>query len=124
MEMEKIVALIAFLGSWIMGTQPGFENIKEGDVYYVIENSKLKPAEKPDSQHFYVKGHFEGERFVVSGQVVSNAPFSSDGDGTPGWFELSSQRFYSQQTAQEPQKPYIIGYMTSNGFVPSKRDIY
>ena len=91
-------------------------------MYYVIENNKLKPAEEQDSEHFYVKGHFEEDRFVVLGQVMSKAEFASE--GTPGWFELSSQHFYSQQTAQAPISPYIIGFMTPKGFLPSKRDIY
>lgn len=91
-------------------------------MYYVIEDSQLKLAEKQENDRFYVKGHFEGDRFVVSGQILGDAPLSTL--GTPGWFELSSQHFYSQQTAQAPVSPYVIGYMTPKGFVPSKKDIY
>lgn len=91
-------------------------------MYYIIEDSKLKPAEKQESDHFYVKGHFEGDRFVAASQILGDAPLSSQ--GTPGWFELSKQHFYSQQTAQAPVSPYVIGYMTPKGFVPSKKDIY
>lgn len=91
-------------------------------MYYVIEDNKLKPAEKQESDRFYVKGHFEGDRFVAASQILSDAPLSTQ--GTPGWFELSTQHFYSQQTAQAPVSPYVIGHMTPKGFVPSKKDIY
>ncbi len=90
---------------------------------YTIENSRLELAEQEMAGHFFVRGHFENERFVASGHILGEADFATD--GTPGWFELSAQKFYSQQTAQAPVSPYVIGFMTKEkGFVPSKRDIY
>ncbi|MEI6805439.1 MAG: hypothetical protein WCK49_02905 [Myxococcaceae bacterium] len=91
-------------------------------MYYKIEDSKLKEAHAQEPEHFYVKGHFEGSRFVPASQILGDAVLSSE--GKPGWFELSSQHFYSQQTAQAPVSPYVVGYMTPKGFVPSKKDIY
>lgn len=91
-------------------------------MIYAIENSKLQPAEEQPGKGFYVKGHFEDNRFVVTSQVIGDAPLATQ--GTPGWYELSSQHFYSQQTAQAPVSPYVIGYMTPAGFVPSKKDVY
>ncbi len=91
-------------------------------MYYKIEDSKLKQVENQEPRHFYVKGRFEGNRFVVASQILGDAALATE--GTPGWFELSSQHFYSQQTAQAPVSPYVVGYMTPKGFVPSKKDVY
>lgn len=118
----KVVCLLVVLSLWMMGTQLNCDDLEGDDMYYVIENNQLKEARTQDPERFYVKGHFEEGRFVVSGQLMGDAPMATS--GTPGWFELSTQHFYSQQTAQAPISPYIIGYMTPHGFVPSKKDIY
>lgn len=73
-------------------------------------------------QTFYVSGHKEGDRFIPHGQIMGEGALATD--GTPGWFELSSGKFYRQQTAQAPISPYVVGFMTPEGFVPSRREIY
>ena len=93
-----------------------------GIMYFVLENSQLKQSDQESEGHFYVKGHFEGQQFVAESSVLGNAPLATE--GKPGWFELSTQHFYSQQTAQPPVSPYIVGYMTPEGFKPSKKSIY
>ncbi|MEI6789881.1 MAG: hypothetical protein WCK42_01725 [Myxococcaceae bacterium] len=118
----KTIGLLTILSLLIMGTQPNCDDLEGDDMYYVIEDNKLKQADKQDAEHFYVKGHYEGDHFVVDGQLMGDAPLATE--GTPGWFELSSQHFYSQQTAQPPISPYVIGYKTPKGFVPSKKNIY
>ncbi|MBH1989058.1 MAG: hypothetical protein I8H75_04765 [Myxococcaceae bacterium] len=91
-------------------------------MYFVLENSQLKQSEEELKGRFYLKGHYEGLQFVAESSVLGDIPLASE--GKPGWFELSSQHFYSQQTAQLPVSPYIIGYMTPEGFKPSKKNIY
>lgn len=72
---------------------------------------------------FYVLGRKEGGRFIPVGQVMGEGSLATEGT-TPGWFELSTGTFFRQQTAQAPVSPYVVGFMTPEGFVPSRRDVY
>ena len=94
----------------------------EENKIYLISNSQLQEVDQESLGRFYVKGRFENGQFFISGLIVGDAELATQ--GIPGWFELSAQKFYSQQTAQAPVSPYVVGYMTDQGFVPSRREIY
>jgi hypothetical protein len=93
-----------------------------GNTLNNTENSEKAEMRQEIGQNFYVLGHREGERFLPKGQVMGEGNLATE--GTPGWFELSSGTFFRQQTAQAPVSPYVVGFMTSKGFVPSRREIY
>jgi hypothetical protein len=115
----KLIGLLTIISLLIMGTQPDCDG---ENMYYVLEDSKLKQVQQQEAGRFYIKGYFEDKRFFATSQVLGDGILATD--GTPGWYELSSQHFYSQQTAQAPISPYLVGYMTPQGFVPSKKDVY
>ena len=84
---------------------------------FSVENDTSK---KPGS--FYVQGYTKGGTFFPEGVVQGAGDLQIDGD-LPGWFEFGSAEFYPDYMAKAPAAPYIRGFMTKNGFVPSEREI-
>ena len=74
------------------------------------------------ARSFYLRGRKEGGQFIPRSQVMGEGSFATE--GMPGWFELSTGTFFRQQTAQAPVSPYVVGFMTPEGFVPSRREVY
>jgi len=70
---------------------------------------------------FYVRGHMQGDQFVAESEVLGDGELGSTGQ--PGWLELSNGKFFPMHTAMSPHSPYVRGYMTSHGFVPSTREL-
>lgn len=73
------------------------------------------------SEGFYVRGHKHDGDFTPHGEVMGSGELGTAGQ--PGWMELSSGQFHPMHAAQSPKSPYVNGFMTSNGFVPSTREI-
>jgi hypothetical protein len=62
--------------------------------------------------------------------VIAAVPGKSDGDwplvqdGSPGWMDLATGSFYSNQTTRPSSRPFVSGSRLANGmFVPSSRAV-
>ena len=91
-------------------------------VFFVLSTGKIQPASEPSPASFHIKGHFSGGRFIVESQVLGSGILASS--GRPGWMEIPSGQFYSQEVMRGQTPPYINGYMTEEGFIPSSRQVH
>jgi hypothetical protein len=99
--------------------EPG---LKDGDGAYVLlaDGSLHRLGPEPPGA-FHVVGKMEGESFVPEREVRGGSALATSGQ--PGWMELLTGSFQPQQTSRPPFKPYVRGYMTPEGFVPSTRQV-
>lgn len=72
---------------------------------------------------FYVRGQKRDGNFLPEGEVQGDGELATSGSGQPGWMELSTGQFYPMHTAKTPISPYVNGFRTDHGFVPSTREI-
>ena len=94
-------------------------------VFFVLKNGSYCPTTNLTPSSFYVAGHVSDKHFVPDGrQIIGDGHLAEAGHGMPGWYELGSGNFYPMQTARSPTSPYINGFMTSEGFMPSSREIH
>ena len=95
-----------------------YSSLEKATVYYILKNSTI--AEKNDSvpNSFYLIGHMENGQFILDeNRVLGEGKLAKA--GRPGWLEINSNQFYSQETPRSVTSPYIKGYMTEEGFIPS-----
>ncbi len=93
-------------------------------VFFILKNGSMCATKNGlDPKTFYVKGRMENGQFIVDTQ----SGVQGDGDlnisGRPGWLEIGGGQFFSQETGKAPTSPYVNGYMTDEGFMPSSKAI-
>lgn len=98
---------------------PMTENLS---VFFRLIDGKILTLGEQEPSSFYVKGHLENGRFIVESQVLGAGQLASS--GRPGWMELPSGEFFSQEVMRGVISPYVNGFMTNNGFVPSSREVH
>jgi hypothetical protein len=86
-------------------------------VYFVLKNGTMCSSDEPTPKTFYVVGHIEDGRFMADSDVKGDGELGQS--GRPGWLEIPTGQFYSQETPRAVMSPYVNGYMTDAGFVPS-----
>lgn len=91
------------------------------EVFFLLLPNKIIPLEKNPPTGFYVKGIIENRRFKPLSQVLGIGELESS--GRYGWLELSSQEFFPMESDRKAEVPFVKGYMTKEGFVPSIRDV-
>ena len=117
--MTKSSCLEVYTGD-MMGSSNQLNQFKNGDVvFFILKNGSICSGKEPAPKTFYVKGHVDGGHFVAEGDVQGDGSFASA--GRPGWIEIPSGQFYSMETARGVVSPYVNGYMTDGGFVPSSK---
>jgi len=99
---------------------------KNGDeVFFVLKNGNMCSAKEAQPSGFFVKGQIREQQFVpVGNEIIGDGNLAEAGHGMPGWYELNNGKFYAMQTARAPTSPYVNGFMTSEGFLPSSRQIH
>lgn len=92
-------------------------------VFYVLKDSTILSETDSVPDSFYLVGHMENGRFILDqNRVLGEGKFAKE--GRPGWLEISNNQFYSQETPRSVTSPYIKGYMTTVGFVPSTEFVH
>lgn len=91
------------------------------EVFFVLLANKIVPAEKTPPHGFYVKGIIENRRFKPLSQVLGIGELENS--GRYGWLELNSQEFFPMESDRKAEVPFVKGFMTPKGFVPSLRDV-
>ena len=95
---------------------------ENASVFFVISSGEIQPISDTPPSSFHIRGHFSDGRFIVDSQILGANTLASS--GRPGWMEIPSGQFYSQETMRGVTPPYINGYMTEKGFVPSSREVH
>jgi hypothetical protein len=92
------------------------------EVFFILQNQTLVPAQRQVPESFYVAGIIRNGEFISKSQVLGIGELAKNGHY--GWLELSSKEFNPMDSSKKATTPFVKGYMTKNGFIPSNRDIY
>lgn len=92
------------------------------EVFFILRNQQIIQAQKQVPESFYIKGLIEGGEFIPKSGVLGVGDLAKNG-GRYGWLELISKQFHPMESDKKAQTPFIKGYMTEKGFVPSVRDL-
>lgn len=91
------------------------------EVLFILNEQKIVPSPKTLPQSFYIKGVWENNSFKATSKVLGTGSLASQ--GRYGWLELQSKKFFPMESDQRAQTPFVKGYITDQGFVPSERDV-
>jgi hypothetical protein len=93
-------------------------------VFFILKNGAMcTTKDNFDPETLYVKGSMENGQFIVDVKngVQGDGPLSQS--GRQGWLEICSGEFFPDETGKAPVSPYVNGYMTNEGFIPSSKII-
>ncbi len=91
------------------------------EVFFMLKNQSVVSAQKTAPEGFYVKGVMEGGRFSAQSNVLGIGQLATS--GRYGWLELNSREFFPMESDQKANTPFVKGYITPQGFVPSEREV-
>jgi hypothetical protein len=96
---------------WVEGTE----------LFFLLLPQKLVVAEKSPPEGFYIKGLLNNKKFKPTSQVLGIGELATS--GRYGWLELNSQEFHPMESEKKAMTPFVKGYMTPQGFLPSLREV-
>lgn len=91
------------------------------EYFFILSNQHVSLKTKNTPQEFYVIGNIVDNTFVPTSKVLGQGELATT--GRKGWLELNSKKFFPEETANRAITPFIQGYMTETGFIPSSREI-
>lgn len=94
------------------------------DVFFVLNSQEIILAQKQVPNSFYVAGIIRNNEFVSKSQVLGIGELAQSGSGRYGWLELTSKEFNPMESSKKAVTPFVKGYVTKEGFVPSSRTIF
>lgn len=92
------------------------------EVFFILNNQQLIEAQKYPPDGFYIKGIIEEQKFIPKSTVLGAGELAKT--GRYGWLELHSCTFHPMESDKKALTPFVKGYMTDNGFLPSVRDVF
>lgn len=92
------------------------------EVFYVLKNQKIVVAEKQMPETFYIKGLIEDGQFIPKSSILGTGDLGKT--GRYGWLELRTGSFNPMESPVKAVTPFVKGYMTDRGFVPSVREVF
>ena len=99
------------------------QNWQEGDrVYFTLNEQKMVPALGTPPKDFYIDGIIKQGRFYPQSQVLGQGELATL--GRYGWLEITSREFFPMESMKMVKTPFVKGYMTDIGFVPSAREVF
>lgn len=105
-----------------MQTQEANQYSNGDEVFFILQSQQLILAQKTPPKNFYVKGIIENNSFKPTSEVLGAGTLASNGDY--GWLEIKSKQFHPMESARTAITPFIKGYMTKAGFIPSEREVF
>lgn len=92
------------------------------EVFFVLHNQELMQVQRQTPEGFYVKGIIVGGQFMPKTTVLGVGDLAQS--GRYGWLELNTKEFFPMESPKKALTPFVKGYMTNNGFVPSSREVF
>lgn len=92
------------------------------EVFFILRNQQMEEVQKNVPSSFYVKGIITNGEFIPKSGVLGIGELATS--GRYGWLELKSKEFYPMESDRKVITPFVKGYMTDNGFVPSVREVF
>lgn len=91
------------------------------EAIFILKEQKILPKGKQLPQDFYITGTIIDGNFVVNGKIQGTGSLGAA--GRKGWLELNTNEFFPEESGRRAISPFVQGYMTDNGFVPSTREV-
>ncbi len=98
-----------------------YESLEGYEVIFTLRSQSVKQRDKDIPLDFYVLGKIVDGQFITTSEVLGQGELATK--GRKGWLELNSKEFFPEESGRRAQTPFVSGYMTDRGFVPSKREI-
>lgn len=96
---------------------------KEGsDAFFMLCDQKVIEANKQPPETFYIKGIIDSGEFLPKSDVLGVGDLATN--GRYGWLELKSKEFFPMESDKKAETPFVKGYVTDKGFVPSTRTVF
>lgn len=92
------------------------------EVFFVLRNQQVIQVQKQGPENFYIKGIIEEGEFVPKSGILGNGELAKS--GRYGWLELGSREFFPMESDKKASTPFVKGYMTPQGFIPSMREVF
>lgn len=92
------------------------------EVFFILNTQEIVPAQKQVPSSFYVTGIIKNSEFINKSQVLGTGELATD--GRYGWLELKSKKFNPMESAKKAITPFVKGYLTKEGFIPSSREVF
>jgi len=92
------------------------------EAIFILANQAVIQTQKHPPDGFYVKGVLENGVFRPKTGVLGIGELATD--GRYGWLELNSKEFFPMESDRRALTPFVKGYMTDRGFMPSVREVF
>lgn len=92
------------------------------EVFFILQNQEVIPAQKQLPNSFYVIGTIKNGDFINKSQVLGLGDLATE--GRYGWLELQTKEFCPMDSPKKAITPFVKGYQTKKGFIPSTRDVF
>lgn len=97
------------------------QKLNDGSFFFTFPENIFEPEHPTNPQQLFLRVNVKGGRVVTDPRIEGEADLPAQ--GTPGWYELGARKFFPTQTAKSPASPFLEGFLTENGFVPSTRQV-
>ena len=98
-----------------------YESLEGHEVLFILRSQSVKKRDSEIPLDFYVLGKIADGQFISTSDVLGQGDLANS--GRKGWLELNSKEFFPEESGRRAQTPFVSGYMTDKGFLPSKRKI-
>ena len=100
---------------------PMQQKLTDGSYFLTFPENVFEIKKPENNQKLFLQVSVKEGRVQADPRVQGEAELQSE--GTPGWYELGAQKFFPMQTAKAPASPYLEGFLTDSGFIPSARRV-
>lgn len=105
-----------------MATENSLEHLSDGsEAIFLISSQSIIADSKSKPEGFYIKGTIHDGKFHPNSEILGIGELATQ--GRYGWLELNSRIFFPMESDQKANTPFIKGYLTDNGFIPSIREV-
>jgi hypothetical protein len=92
------------------------------EVVFILANQKLIESPRIAPEGFYVRGIMENNQFKPKSAILGIGELATN--GRYGWLELISKEFFPMESDRKALTPFVKGYITKTGFIPSVREVF
>ena len=105
-----------------MASENTLDHLSDGsEAVFLISSQSVVVDTKSKPEGFYIKGTIHAGKFHPTSEVLGIGELATK--GRYGWLELNSRIFFPMESDQKANTPFIKGYLTDDGFVPSLREV-
>lgn len=97
------------------------QKLNDGSYFLTFPENIFESKHPTNPQQLFLRVDVRDGQLQADPRIEGETELTAT--GTPGWYELGAQKFFPMQTAKSPVSPYLEGFLSENGFVPSSRRV-